>query len=152
MDLILVFVDFDGVLRKDFGFDEREVGLHYLPHPVPYGVDFVVLEEICRMVVVFSHLAFTDFAVQAAGKGMVYDEDLVRVHFPDHLLKNEAKGTDVAPSSVGLVVGEELYIMGGIHPEGKFLQFVVDQCRKDLIAFPRLRVFYLWIPFLGDVT
>ena len=73
--------------------------------------DFIVRRKIHARAAVFHRLKLADLTIEAARKRIIYRQHLVRVHFPDDILKNEAERTDVCTASVRVRITDELHIV-----------------------------------------
>ena len=149
--LVLFLVDGDGLLGEDLGFGEGQVGVDDRLHPVFQLLDLLVLEVVEGMVPLDDLFGFLEFAVQAARKGVVDDEDLVREEVADGFLEDEAEGTDVAAASLGVAVADEFDFMGDDHPVAQFLELVVDEGGQYRAGRTGLGVTHLRAPFLRNL-
>ena len=90
---------------------ERKVARHDFMHARLDLLEFVISREIHAWTAVFHRLKLTDLAVETARKRIIYRQNLFRIHFPDHILKHEAEGTDVCTASVRMFISDELHIV-----------------------------------------
>ena len=132
--------DLRRLVDMQFYFRERQVGRDNLLHLLLDPVQFFVAEEVRPGTAVLHAGALMQFAVQAAGQGVVDHQEFLRVQFPDGLLQDEAEGAEVGPAPVRMVVGDELYLVEHHQVVGQFLEFVVHQGGDHLEPHARLRV------------
>ena len=90
---------------------ERNITRHDFMHACLDLFKLIVCREIHARTAVFHRLKLTDLAVETAWKRVIYRQNLFRVHFPDHILKHEAEGTDVCTASVRMFISYELHIV-----------------------------------------
>ena len=116
--------------RPDFLLGEGEVPVDDFLHLFLDTVHVVVREEIIGMVTVFTRRAIFEFAVDAAGKGMVGKEHFVRKNGPYGILEHKTQGTDVAAASLFVGVANEFHRPRENDRIIQFFQFVVHHGRQ----------------------
>ena len=121
---------------KQFLFDEREILPDDFPHLVPDRFQFFVRGKINHATSVLHFHRLPDFTVETAGQGMVNDQDLVGIEFPDGILQDEAERTDVGSATVRVVVSDEFHLVENHRFIRQFLKFVVDEGCDDFEFFP----------------
>ena len=118
------------VYGPDFLLGEGEVPVDDFLHLLLEAVHVVIRKEIVGMMAVFSRRAVLQFAVDAAGKGVVGKEHLVRKNGPYGVLEHKAQGTDVAAAPLFVGVADEFHRPRENDRIIQFFQFVVNHGRQ----------------------
>ena len=94
-------------LQAHHGLAERKISLYDLTHARLNGLDCLICKETPARTPVLHGMRLLDLAVQAAWKGIIYHEHLIREHLAHHLLQHEAEGADIGATAIGMAVAYE---------------------------------------------